>query len=94
LSHVGSVPLLDELDDDELDDDEDDEDEDDEDEDDEDDELSLVIVAPLASVHGVVIGFAGNWRSLDPPHKLGPSAPHPEMGRTAVMFDWYDHVWV
>ena len=45
--------------------------------------LVVVVVAP-GSVDGHAPGavFAGNCRTSSPPHRLGPSAPHPEMDFT------------
>ena len=55
-----------------------------EDDDDEDDPVES------GGVHGDGPGFAGNCRSTDPPHKLGPSAPQPETAFTSLKLEAYD----
>ena len=67
------MSLLDALDDAVLADDP----EPDEPDDDEPDDVESV------GVHGEGPAFAGNCRSGAPPHKLGPSAPQPE-----IVFTW------
>ena len=48
---------------------------------DEEDSASVVVVVfpdeSVTGVQGVTSGSEGNWRSAEPLHKLGPSAPQP-----------------